>query len=151
MKVLFIGSGCTCRLPFVEHLLKKKLQEANISDVEVKSAYIAEWGVTHDESAENSGPDKEGELLKQADYIVVTEERQRNLLTRFLDYSCWHKIHLFLDYCVSRKDPLKDSGCGELNYLTQDERVSAGCIRLIKDIRHFLKGHLVENNVWMPA
>ena len=102
MKILFIGSGCACRLPFVEYLFKKKIQEAEVPDIEVESADMAMWGVTSNESGipESSGPDKVGNLLNQADFIVVMEGRQRNFLTRFMDYSSWNKIHLFLDYCT---------------------------------------------------
>lgn len=49
MKILFIGSGCACRLPFVEYLFKKKIQEAEVPDIEVESADMARlslktWG-----------------------------------------------------------------------------------------------------------
>ena len=69
MKILFIGSGCACRLPFVEYLFKKKIQEAEVPDIEVESADMAMWGVTSNESGipESSGPDKVGNLLNQAD------------------------------------------------------------------------------------
>ena len=70
MKILFIGSGCACRLPFVEYLFKKKIQEAEVPDIEVESADMAMWGVTSNESGipESSGPDKVGNLLNQADF-----------------------------------------------------------------------------------
>ena len=82
MKILFIGSGCACRLPFVEYLFKKKIQEAEVPDIEVESADMAMWGVTSNESGipKSSGPDKVGNLLNQADFIVVMEGRQRNFL-----------------------------------------------------------------------
>ena len=117
MKILFIGSGCACRLPFVEYLFKKKIQEAEVPDIEVESADMAMWGVTSNESGipESSGPDKVGNLLNQADFIVVMEGRQRNFLTRFMDYSSWNKIHLFLDYCTSGKEHLVGSVCGDLD------------------------------------
>ena len=127
MKILFIGSGCACRLPFVEYLFKKKIQEAEVPDIEVESADMAMWGVTSNESGipESSGPDKVGNLLNQADFIVVMEGRQRNFLTRFMDYSSWNKIHLFLDYCTSGKEHLVGSVCGDLDYQTQDESDSS--------------------------
>ena len=55
---------------------------------------MAMWGVTSHESVvpESSGPDKVGNLLNQADFIVVMEGRQRNFLTRFMDYSSWNKF-----------------------------------------------------------
>ena len=42
MKVLFIGSGCACRLPFAESIFKKKLLEADVTGVEVETADVAE-------------------------------------------------------------------------------------------------------------
>lgn len=146
MKILFIGSGCACRLPFVEYLFKKKIQEAEVPDIEVESADMAMWGVTSNESGipKSSGPDKVGNLLNQADFIVVMEGRQRNFLTRFMDYSSWNKIHLFLDYCTSGKEHLVDSVCGDLDYQTQDEEMTNGCMNLIARIKAFLKEHLGE-------
>ena len=146
MKILFIGSGCACRLPFVEYLFKKKIPEAEVPDIEVESADMAMWGVTSNESGipKSSGPDKVGNLLNQADFIVVMEGRQRNFLTRFMDYSSWNKIHLFLDYCTSGKEHLVGSVCGDLDYQTQDEEMTNGCMNLIARIKAFLKEHLGE-------
>ena len=136
MKILFIGSGCACRLPFVEYLFKKKIQEAEVPDIEVESADMAMWGVTSNESGipKSSGPDKVGNLLNQADFIVVMEGRQRNFLTRFMDYSS----------CTSGKEHLVGSVCGDLDYQTQDEEMTNGCMNLIARIKAFLKEHLGE-------
>lgn len=146
MKILFIGSGCACRLPFVENLFKKKLQEAEVSGIDVGSADMAMWGVTSNEDvkAESCGPDKVGSMLEQADFIVVMEGGQRNFLTRFMDYSSWSKIHSFLDYCRSKKEHSVGSVCGDLDYQTQDEEMSDGCVNLIARIKAFLREHLVE-------
>ena len=156
MKILFIGSGCACRLPFVEYLFKKKLQEEQVQDVEVETADMAVWGVTAsgDTPAESSGPEKVGTLLEDADLIVVMEEKQRNFLTRFMDYGSWNKIHKFLDYCTSRKDRMVSSVYGYLDYHTQDEEVSDGCSNLLNRIKTFLKEHWIEtegNETLVPA
>ncbi len=144
MKILFIGSGCACRLPFVGYLFKKKVQEAEVPDIEVESADMAMWGVTSNESAvsESSGPDKVGNLLNQADFIVVMEGRQRNFLTRFMDYSSWNKIHLFMDYCTSGKGHPAGSVWGDFGYQTQDEEMTNGCMNLIARIEGLPKEHL---------
>lgn len=146
MKILFIGSGCACRLPFVESLFKKKLQEAEVSGIEVESADMAMWGVTSNENAETEscGPDRVGHLLDEADLIVVMEGRQRNFLTRFMDYNSWSKIHSFLDYCISKKDRLNGSNCNDLCYQTQDEEMSDGCQNLLRRVKDFLKGYLTD-------
>ena len=75
---------------------------------------------------------------------VGMEGRQRNFLTRFMDYSSWNKIHLFLDYCTSGKEHLVGSVCGDLDYQTQDEEMTNGCMNLIARIKAFLKEHLGE-------
>ena len=146
MKVLFIGSGCACRLPFAEYLFKKKLQEADVSGIEVESADMAVWGVTPtgETSEGKNGPERVGKVLKEADFIVVMEGRQRNLLTRFMDYNSWNKIHLFLNYCKSKKDRFMGAAYADLDYPTQEEEMGDGCTRLIEQIKLFLKEHLTD-------
>lgn len=148
MKVLFIGSGCACRLPFAEHLFKKKLLEAEVTGVEVETADMAEWGVTpKDEGATSGNASSTTEtLLTQADFIVVMEERQRDFLTKFMDYSNWSKIHLFLDYCRKKKGLLTSPWCGNLSYRTPNEEVNDGCQRLLERLKVFLKEHFMEMN-----
>ncbi len=150
MKVLFIGSGCACRLPFAEYLFKKKLQEAHVPGIEVESADMAVWGITPngDVPAGVDVPEKGKELLKEADFIVVMEGRQRNFLTRFLDYGCWDKIHLFLDYCMSKKERFVGAAYADLDYPTQEEEVGDGCMRLIEHIKHFLKEKMREKDLY---
>ncbi|MCD8318569.1 MAG: hypothetical protein LUC45_06935 [Paraprevotella sp.] len=133
-------------MPFVEYLFKKKLQEAGVSGIEFESADIAVWGVTSngEQTPENSGPEKVGDLLKQADFIIVMEGRQRNFLTRFIDYRYWHKIHQFLDYCTVKQEHSTGSVCGDLEYQTQDEEMCEGCLKLIDLVKDFLKKHLAE-------
>ena len=87
---------------------------------------------------------REAVQLQEADFIVVMEGRQRNLLTRFLDYSSWNKIHLFLDYCKAKTEQWTGRAFGNFDYPTQDEEVSAGCMRLIDQIKAFLKEHLAD-------
>ena len=100
MKILFIGSGCACRLPFVEYLFKKKIQEAEVPDIEVESADMAMWGVTSNESG--------------------------------------------IPKSTSGKEHLVGSVCGDLDYQTQDEEMTNGCMNLIARIKAFLKEHLGE-------
>ncbi len=146
MRILFIGSGCSCRLPFVEQLFKKKLQEAEIQDIEVETADMETWGVTSqmNDGQEKSGPDKVGNLLGRADFIVVMEGRQRNFLTRFMDYANWHKIHLFPDYCTMKRNEEDRSGYGYFNYRSQEDEMNEGCRNLLARVKAFLKEHLGE-------
>ena len=50
----------------------------------------------------------------------------------------------FLDYCTSGKEHLVGSVCGDLDYQTQDEEMTNGCMNLIARIKVFLKEHLGE-------
>lgn len=149
MKILFIGSGCTCRLPFVEKFFKNKLQEAAVDGIEIGTADMEAWGVTSKEAttkeSKSSGPDKVGNLLDEADFIVVMEGRQRNFLTRFMDYSSWNKIHLFSAFCTGKKQRESNASFGDIGYQTQDEEVNAGCTNLINRLKKFLSGSLNEN------
>ena len=106
MKVLFIGSGCACRLPFAESIFKKKLLEADVTGVEVETADVAEWGLVPTVGDVLQRETSAREVLDEADLIVVMEDKQRDFLTKFMDYSCWSKIHLFWDYC-KRKTGMK--------------------------------------------
>lgn len=147
MKILFIGSGCACRLPFVEKFFKKHLQEADVDGIEIGTADMEAWRVTSKEHAqdESSGPDKVGNLLGDADFIVVMEKRQRNFLTRFMDYNSWGKIHLFSAFCTNKSRHESNATFGDIGYQTQDEVVNDGCTNLLNRIKKFLSGDSKEN------
>ena len=89
MKVLFIGSGCACRLPFAESIFKKKLLEADVTGVEVETADVAEWGLVPTVGDVLQRETSAREVLDEADLIVVMEDKQRDFLTKFMDYSCF--------------------------------------------------------------
>lgn len=143
MKVLFIGSGCACRLPFAESIFKKKLMEADVTGVEVEALNVAEWGVSIPAHEGDVCDTTANEVLNNADVIVVMEEKQRDFLTKFMDYSCWNKIHLFLDYC-KRKVGVVDNLTGDLPYRTGNEEVNDGCQKFIDWLKSFIKEHIVS-------
>lgn len=155
MKILFVGSGCAGRLPFAERLFKKTLQEEDLQgDVQVAKAVVDEWGVSSDaaEGQSVATAEKVGDLLSQADFIVVMEERQRSFLTRFMDYASWGKIHLFGDYCKCSVDAQDTPACGNLSYRTQGEEMRDGCRRMIHRLKEFLRGTLTsEQAIMKPA
>lgn len=149
MKVLFIGSGCACRLPFAESIFKKKLLEADVTGVEVETADVAEWGLVPTVGNAGQRETSAREVLDEADLIVVMEDRQRDFLTKFMDYSCWDKIHLFWDYC-KRKTGMKTNMACNLSYRTESEVVDYGFETLVGRLKAFIKEHLIgdkEENV----
>ena len=152
MKVLFIRSGCACRLPFAESFFRKKLQEAEMASVEVESADMALWSVkSNDAPVEmTAATDGKGDLLSKADLVVVMEEKQRNLLSRFMDYACWNKIHLLTEFCRGRNVERTDCFV-DYSRQTPNEEMNDGCMGLIEHIRSFVKEHLMEKDSPHPA
>lgn len=142
MKVLFIGSGCACRLPFAESTFKKKLLEADVTGVEVETADVAEWGLVPTVGNAVQRETSAREVLDDADLIVVMEDKQRDFLTKFMDYSCWSKIHLFWDYC-KRKAGMKTNMTGNLSFRTESEVVNYGCETMVARLKAFIKEHLI--------
>lgn len=140
MKVLFIGSGCACRLPLAASILKKKLLEADVAGVEVETADIAEWGLVPTVGNVGKRKNSAREVLDEADLIVVTEDKQRDFLTKFMDYSCWSKIHLFWEYC-KRKTGMQTNIACNLSYRTESEVVDYGFDTLVGRLKAFIKGH----------
>lgn len=92
MKVLLVGLERVGKLFSMESLFKKKLTEADMTDVEVVTAEMTEFGSPGGRKLERSMNEA---LRDEADFVVVMEPWQKDLLTRFMDYRNWHKIHLF--------------------------------------------------------
>lgn len=119
--------------------------------IEVESADMALWSIkSNDAQGEmTTATDGKGELLSRADLVVVMEEKQRNLLSRFMDYACWDKIHLLTDFCRGWK---RERAVGFVDYSRQTphEEMNDGCMGLIEYIRSFFKGRLMENDASQP-
>lgn len=96
MKVLLVGLERVGKQFSMESLFKKKLTEADMTDVEVVTAEMTEFGSPGGRKLERSMNEA---LRDEADFVVVMEPWQKDLLTRFMDYRNWHKIHLFADIC----------------------------------------------------
>ena len=86
MKVLLVGLERVGKLFSMESLFKKKLTEADMTDVEVVTAEMTEFGSPGGRKLERSM----NEVLRdEADFVVVMEPWQKDLLTRFMDYRNW--------------------------------------------------------------
>ena len=51
-----------------------------------------------------------------------------------------------MDYCTSEKEHLVGSVCGDLDYQTQDEEMSNGCMNLIASHKGFFEGAFKREN-----
>lgn len=157
MKILFIGSGNSWRLPLAEYVLRKKLKEANVTGVEVESAETSDLGVAsqeicmetkspeavppfHDCVKNNATTDK---VLGEADLIIVMEKKQRDFLTKFLDYSNWNRIHLFLEYCFGRNENMfAPDNNQEIVYDHAVSQIEEGCENFVMKIIRTLQDKL---------
>lgn len=163
MKILFIGSGNSWRLPLAEYVLRKKLKEANVTEVEVESAETSDLGVTSQEICmetkspeavtsfqcvkNNAATDK---ILGEADLIIVMEKKQRDFLTKFLDYSNWSRIHLFLEYCFGKNENMfVPENNQEIVYDRAVSQIEEGCenfvTRILKTLQEKFNAALKPN------
>ena len=121
MKVLLVGLERVGKQFSMESLFKKKLTEADMTDVEVVTAEMTELGSPGGRKLERSMNEA---LRDEADFVGVMEPWQKDLLTRFMDYRNWHKIHLFADIC-KRKSKADMPSCGRHSIFRHDNFI--GC------------------------
>lgn len=155
MRILLIESDFARRLPFIERMLKKKLEEAHIADVEVESAVIPgtvlpATALSHSPISGNETetsapqPDKRlnRKLLNSADLILVMAKEQRDLLTKFIDYNRWNHLHLFQAYCFGRNEDMRepeDDRENDLLYRQLRDAIEDGCKKIAQRLAAALK------------
>lgn len=127
MKVLFLCSANLCRSPLAESVLKSKLIERGLTDVEVESAGIHNYeGEPRDYTmvsyAHKAGYEMGGcaryitqNAIDSADLIICMEYFQVvEIQKRFVPYVKWGCIHRFNEICYDEQtdvmDPTGDSG-----------------------------------------
>lgn len=136
MKILFIGLGRAGKLFLAEHLFKEKLHESSMDDVEVTTADMADLGSIGGRRLEKNVK----ELMSHgADIIVVMEKWQKELLTRFMEYASWNKIHLFGDICKRHEIENIPSCDVDIAYRSDHEKMHDGCGNLIEQLKFFIK------------
>ena len=91
MKVLFIGSGCACRLPFAESIFKKKLLEADVTGVEVETADVAEWGLVPTVGDVLQRETSAREVLDEADKLFSFNCKLYNEIKDKCPFEGWKK------------------------------------------------------------
>ena len=106
-----------------------------------------EWLLTTADVAEFESPggrrleaDGKKLALRGADVIIVMEKWQKELLTRFMDYKNWGKIHLFGDICKLGKPEGVPSCDVDFVYRSDNEKMSDVCTLLIEKLKKFFKG-----------
>lgn len=132
MKILLIDLGHTGRLFPTAHLFRKKLDEAKVTGIEIATAEMAELGSPGERKLEKNMKEI---LLKGVDFIVVMEEWQKELLTRFMDYKTWGKIHLFADICKRKITGVLPSCDVDFGYRNENEKMSDGCGNLVEEMK----------------
>lgn len=143
MKILFIGLGRAGKLFSTERLFRQKLHESSLDDVEVSTADMADLGSLDGRRLENNLKDI---VSRGVDMIVVMEKWQKELLTRFMEYASWSKIHLFADICKRHKTDNVPSCDIDIAYRSDHEKMHDGCGHLIEHLKAFIKERQALNN-----
>ena len=145
MKILFVCSANICRSALAEVILRKKLQEHGVTDVDVDSAGLFDYaGEPRDETlirlASKAGYELGGfskqisqSLADSADLIICMEHFQLVELQRlYVPYERWGVIRLFNEICFGEQTNLIDpSGDTEHIYEYVLNRMEEGCTSLI--------------------
>ena len=107
-----------------------------MTDVEVVTAEMTEFGSPGGRKLERSMNEA---LRDEADFVVVMEPWQKDLLTRFMDYRNWHKIHLLADIC-KRKSKADMPSCDvDFGYRNGNEEMNDGCRNLLEGLKMLLR------------
>lgn len=155
MRILLIEPGAARRLPLVERILKEKLSEAHIENVEVESATVSEQVLELPEDKQPADEANEAvrsagsfvktltrKLLNSADLILVMAKDQRNFLTAYMDYGRWNALHVFQHYCFGREEDLAEPECERENeWLHRQllDSVEEGCNKIVQKVSDLLK------------
>ena len=137
MKILFVDLGRAGKLFSTGRMFEEKLHESSLNDVEVTPADVAEFESPGGRRLEADGKKL---ALRGADVIIVMEKWQKELLTRFMDYKNWGKIHLFGDICKLGKPEGVPSCDVDFVYRSDNEKMSDVCTLLIEKLKKFFKG-----------
>lgn len=136
MKVLLVGLERVGKLFSMESLFKEKLTEADMADVEVVTAEMTDFGSLGGRKLERNMHEA---LRDEADFVVVMEPWQKELLTRFMDYRNWHKIHLFSDICKRKSRAAIPSCDVDFGYRSGNEEIHDGCWNLLEGLKSLLQ------------
>ena len=128
MKILFVCTVNICRSALAEVILKKKLQEKGLTDIQVESAGVHNYaGEPYDSQmasfARRAGYNMEGyakhatpSLLENADIIICMAHFHLVEVQKRLPYAKWNRIHLFNEICYNERTDLPDPS-GDTDYM----------------------------------
>lgn len=131
MKILFVDLGRAGKLFSTERMFEERLHESSLNDVEVTTADVADFESPGGRRLEADGKKL---ALRGADMIIVMEKWQKELLTRFMDYKNWGKIHLFGDICKLGKPENMPSCDVDIAYRSDNEKMNDVCTHLINKL-----------------
>ncbi len=144
-RICFVCTGNACRSPFAECVTKELLLKEDIENIEVYSVGTLDWGSNPRDAvmvdiAGQLGYAMNGsttamtrENLLPADLIVVFEERHRDAITKFLDYSHWDRIVLFNTLTFGTNDNVEDPNFQSAAvYRRIAKYIESGCLNIVK-------------------
>jgi len=148
MKILFVCSANICRSALCEVVLKQKLMERGITEVDVDSAGVHNYAGEPRDSmmvsyAQKAGYELGGKaihltqaMVDSADLIICMESFQVvEIQRRFLPYARWSRLHRFNEICFEEETNLPDpSGDTDYMYSYVLEHVLKGCDNLIEKL-----------------
>lgn len=155
MKILFVCSANICRSPLAEVILRKKLQEKGVTDIDVESAGIHNYeGEPRDYAmasyARKAGYELGGtakhiskDMVDSADLIICMEKFQIvELQRRYVPYVRWNCIHRFNEICFDEQTDLIDPS-GDTGYIYNyvfDKIREGSCILAWKISKNMIGG-----------
>lgn len=140
MKILFVCTANICRSALAEVVLKKKLQQKGLKEIEVESAGVHNYqGSPRDYTiaayARKAGYELGGTahyvtqaLVDSADLIVCMEHIHVVEIQKRLPYVRWSRIYLFNEICFGEQIGLVDpSGNTGYMYRYACNKILDGC------------------------
>lgn len=140
MRILFICTANICRSALAEVVLKKKLQEKSLADIEVESAGVHNYeGSPRDYTmtayAHKAGYELGGcahyvtqAMVDSADLIICMEHSHVVEIQKRLPCVRWSRIYLFNEICFGEQTGLVDpSGNTGYMYRYTCNKILDGC------------------------
>ena len=140
MRILFICTANICRSALAEVVLKKKIQEKGLTDIEVESAGVHNYEGSPRDYTMTAYARKAGyELGETAHYVTQTMVDSADLIIcmehihvveiqKRLPYARWSRIYLFNEICFGEQTGLVDpSGNTGYMYRYVCNKILDGC------------------------